>query len=972
MESIKYVGEHLWPGQLGHLMLILGFAGSLFATIAYFFATQNRAEPTFKSWRNLGRIGFLIHSLGILAVIGILFFIMTQKYYEYQYVQAHVSDDLPFKYIFSAFWEGQEGSFLLWMFWHIVLGLIILFVGSKWESPVLSTLSFIQLFINSMILGVYVGFGEHLAKIGSNPLLLLRDVMDAPIFGNAEYVKLISGTGINTLLQNYWMTIHPPTLFLGFASTSIPFAFAVAGLWTGEHKAWLKPALPWALFSGAILGLGILMGGAWAYEALSFGGYWAWDPVENMSLVPWLIMIAGLHTNLIARNTGYALKTTYIYYLLSFILIVYSTFLTRSGVLGETSVHAFTQMGLEWQLVSFIGVFLLLSAGLYLSKRSQIPTPEQEEKSYSREFWMFIGSLVLLFSALIISGSTSLPVYNKIMQYFDPSFEGRVITDPVPHYNKYQIWIALFMGLLSGAAQYLRYRGVNWTAKRAGYLTRIGVTLALSGILAYLTTLWINIYTWQYWVLLFSGIFAVLANLDYLINFLKGNLKTGASSIAHIGFGVMIVGILASGLNQKVISSNPFIMEGIMTDSREELAKKNIMLFKGVTVPMSGYDVTYTSDTIDKFNRTYTINFKKRNESGKVIEDFNLQPNIVYSRDFTKIEVPNPSTRRYLTKDMFTVISALPEVEINFEFRKQREDSLNYRTILLSENQIVTFNDTVSINDLVEKVNDIRTYELKLISINRNPVHKDYKPEPGDLAVSAVLEVKGKQINQAVTIEPLIVLRGQLLYQFPAQINELDTKIKLKEQIFEQIFAFEEDLKYEEFSIKKGEQVSIEGHVLNFQGFNRSPNNPAYKKEEGDIAVGAIFQVTDANGAVYQAEPVYFIRGNRPLNVKDQIDPLGLHLRFNSLDPKTESMQLLVARTDPKPAVVPIEMATNSLRSDWIVLQATEFPGINLFWGGSLMMILGLTLGVWHRMQKVSAHQDASSVSEKEMEGILH
>ncbi|MDV7399460.1 cytochrome c biogenesis protein CcsA, partial [Arthrospira platensis SPKY1] len=100
----------------------------------------------------------------------------------------------------------------------------------------------------------------------------------------------MQGSGLNPLLQNYWMTIHPPTLFLGFASTAIPFAYAIAGLWTKEHQAWLKPALPWALFSGAILGTGILMGGAWAYEALSFGGYWAWDPVENMSLVPWLIL----------------------------------------------------------------------------------------------------------------------------------------------------------------------------------------------------------------------------------------------------------------------------------------------------------------------------------------------------------------------------------------------------------------------------------------------------------------------------------------------------------------------------------------------------------------------------------------------------------------------------------------------------------------------------------------------------------
>ena len=917
--------------------------------VGYFFATQKRGTAEFVNWRNIGRGAFLTHSLGILAVIGVLFYIMTQQYYEYQYVQAHVSDDLPFKYIFSAFWEGQEGSFLLWMFWHIVLGLVLMLFSGKWEAPVLANLSVIQAFIGSMILGVYIGFGEDPMKIGSNPLLLLRDVIDAPIFANADYVSMIQGTGINTLLQNYWMTIHPPTLFLGFASTSIPFCFAMAGMWTGEHKAWLKPALPWALFSGAILGLGILMGGAWAYEALSFGGYWAWDPVENMSLVPWLILIAGIHTNLIARNTGYALKSTYIYYLLTFVLIVYSTFLTRSGILGETSVHAFTEMGLEWQLISFIGFFSLLSAGMFVAKRKEMPTPAKEEATASREFWMFIGSLVLLFSALIITGSTSLPVYNKIMQFFDPSFEGRVITDPIPHYNRYQIWIAVFISLLSGVAQFLRYRGVNWARNSTRFFIRTGIQMAIAVGLTFLITTWIEAKAWQYWVLLLTGIFAVVANLDYLINYVKFNMKAGASSIAHLGFGMMIVGVIASGVNQRVISSNAFLMDGIMSESDQELSKKNIMLFKGITTPMNRYEVTYESDTLKDFYRTYTINFKRRNEAGKVIEDFNLHPNIVYNRTFTKIEVPNPSTRRYLSKDMFTVISALPEVEINFEFRQQREDSLNYRPVVLTPGNITTVSDTVKIRDLEEVVDDVRNYRLQLVRINRSPSHPDYKPEPGDLALGATINVMGKKVDSVFTVDPVIVLRGQLLYHYPSQINELDAKIKLNEHIFEKVFAFEEELDYQQLQLKQGESFEFQGYNIIFGGFNKDPDNPAYTRQEGDIAVGGLFTVLGPDGSQRNAQPIYFIRGNRPLNVKDQIEDLGLHFRFNSLDPKTESMELLIAQADPKPIEAPIDMATNSLRSDWIVLQATEFPGINFFWFGSLIMLLGLALGMWNR-----------------------
>ena len=500
MDSIQYIGEHLWPGRIGHAAILMGFVAGILAAVAYFFSTQREGTPDEDSWKKLGRISFSIHGISVFTVIGMIFFVMINKYYEYQYVQGHVSDDLPFKYVFAAFWEGQEGSFLLWMFWHVVLGMVMMFTGKRWEASTMSVLALIQVFLNSMLLGIYVGFGDDPLKIGSNPTLLLREVMDAPIFANADYLSLIGGTGLNASLQNYWMTIHPPTLFLGFASTSIPFCYAVAGLWKKEHKAWLKPALPWALFSGSILGTGILMGSAWAYEALSFGGYWAWDPVENTSLVPWLVLLAGIHTNLVAKNTNHSVRTTYIFYLLSFIMVLYSTFLTRSGVLGETSVHAFTEMGLEWQLLIFISTFILLPLILMIGRYKQIPSPEKEEATASKEFWMFIGSLVLLFSGLLITGSTSLPVFNKIVQYFDPIYEGRVITDPVEHFNKYQLWIAVFIGLLSGVSQFLRYRGANWKANRKKFTAHTLISLGVAALLTYLTTLSIEVID-QMWII---------------------------------------------------------------------------------------------------------------------------------------------------------------------------------------------------------------------------------------------------------------------------------------------------------------------------------------------------------------------------------------------------------------------------------------------------------------------------------------
>ncbi len=948
MEDIQYVGEHLLPGNIGHFGIVTAFVASLLAALSYFFATRRRDEPEAATWRQMGRGAFAAHGISIFVTIGVMFYLMINQYYEYQYVWAHVSDDLPFKYIFSAFWEGQEGSFLLWLFWHVVLGFVLIGTAKKWESPVMTVLSLIQALLVSMILGIYLGVGEEAVKIGSNPLLLLRDAMDAPIFRQADYLELISGNGLNPLLQNYWMTIHPPTLFLGFASTAIPFAYAIAGLWTGQHKEWLRPALPWALFSAAILGIGILMGGAWAYEALSFGGYWAWDPVENMSLVPWLILIAGLHTHLVARSTGHSIRSTYVFYLLTFLLIAYSTFLTRSGVLGDTSVHAFTEMGLEWQLVGFIVVFLLMSAALLGWRYRSIPAPKREESLSSKEFWMFIGSLVLLFSALLITASTSLPVYNKIMQWFDPAFEGSVITDPEPHYNKYQLWIGVFIGLLSGVAQYLRFRESNFPRHRKRFLTHTLGALAAAGLMTWLTSLWIEVPGFARLTLLLFAWFTVLANLDYLVAFTRTNLRMAGSVLSHVGFGLMVVGILASGLNKQFLSSNPFVMEGLIEGASEESLRNNILLFQDEPMQMGPYEVTYTRDTIDKFTRTYTVEYVRRNEEGEIVESFELKPNVLYDKSYTKIAASNPATKHYLEKDIFTHIASLPQVEMDFDLKRRKEDSLNYRRLLLPLGEQVRFTDSTAQNSNGSA--SPRTYAVYLESINRQPSHPDYLPQPNDLALGARLALQRQGDEEVLYAEPVIVIRDQFLYQYPAQVKAWNMKVRLSEAAFDAYYVPEDELDYSSFSLKQGDKVNYRGYELTFTGYNKNPRHPGYEAQDEDIAVSALISVTAPDGRQYLAEPVYLIRENRPFNLKDQIDALGLHLRFERLDPADGSMTLRVAQTETLSPEVPVEIATDALRSDYIVLEAILFPGINLFWLGSTLMMAGLLFSFFNRL----------------------
>ncbi|HFA51092.1 MAG TPA: cytochrome c assembly protein [Bacteroidetes bacterium] len=935
MEEIQYINEHLLYKNLGHFAIILGFVMSLLAAAGYFFATQNRKKESYISWRRIGRVAFSIHGLSIFTIIGLIFSAMVNKYFEYQYVQLHVSEDLPMRYIFSAFWEGQEGSFLLWMFWHAVLGFILMWKAKEWEAPVLSVLAMVQAFTFTMILGIYIS-GE--TKVGSNPLMLLRDVMDIPLFNNADYVSLLQGNGLNPLLQNYWMTIHPPTLFLGFASTVVPFCYAIAGLWTGRHKDWLKPALPWALFSAAILGTGILMGGAWAYEALSFGGYWAWDPVENASLVPWILLLAGIHAHLIARNTGYSYKSTYLFYIFTFILILYSTYLTRSGILGDSSVHSFTEMGLETQLVAFMVFFTGLGLILFFKRRKEIPDIKEEEKLFSREFWMFIGSLVLLFSAVIITVSTSLPVINKIIGAFKEGFDGYTINDPIAHYNKYQLWIGVFIGLMTGFAQFLRYRGINWEKNAAKFWKKISIISVAAILLTVATGFWIDLVAWQFWLLAFTAYFAIAGNIDYLFSAMKGNLKMAGSVFSHVGFGIMLIGIIASGLNKKHISSNPVMQRGLLP---EEMLQNNVLLFKGMPMFMSGYRVTYERDTMIGNLREFIVKYEKMDGEGKAVEEFTVVPTATYDNKVVKVSAFNPSTKHYLQKDIFTHIASLSPRERDFSLAKEEEDKLDYRAYILGKNNPVIILDTLR-NSSAKPVLPTKVY---LVDYNKNPVHPDYEPQEGDFAFS--LKIAFEKDDTTFYAEPVLVLRQQLLFTYPVQINDLSFKVRLNEGTLNMLFPMEENLGYKTYNFKQGDAIQLNGLNIKFTGFNNKPKHPDYDRQEGDIAVGAIFEVRGKGlSGTYKAEPVYLIRGTSPFNLKDEIHDLGLHFRFTGIDPNTETIEVLIAQRKNELENIPVEIAKKSFRSDYIVLETIVFPGINLFWLGACLMMVGLGVSI--------------------------
>ncbi|MES1214332.1 MAG: cytochrome c biogenesis protein CcsA [Bacteroidota bacterium] len=660
---MDYIGERLLPGQIGHFFIILSVVASLVATFAYFKATAAKIQPEKDSWRKLARISFITETLSVFAILGLIIYINFNHLFEYQYAWKHTSLSLETKYLLACTWEGQEGSFLLWSFWHCILGLIVIKNSKQWETPVMTIVSFTQFFLATLVAGLYF-FGE---KIGSNPFALLRNETAGPIFSRPDYLSFIKdGNDLNPLLQNYWMTIHPPVLFLGFASTLFPFAFAFAGLWTKKYGDWTKAALPWALFSAAALGLGVMMGGMWAYESLTFGGYWAWDPVENASMVPWLTMVAGIHTLLIYKHTGRALKPTFLFFIFAFGLILYSTFLTRTGILGDTSVHAFTGEGnsLRLHLLLFMGLVLIPAFVLFFKNSSEIPTVRQEESASSREFWMFIGSLVLFLAGLVIIGKTSVPVFNNIF--------GTNIAAPDDvefAYNRVQVFVAIVIGALTAVSQYLKYKDTT----KSFFWGKILWPTIIAGLIATLVLAFGNIdydkkgtgFLIAIWVAVVSAIYAAIANLMYIWIGMKGKLKLSGGSITHFGFSLMLVGILISSSKKEILSHNTSGIYVPLGEANNKITGdpgENLTLVKGIPMDMGKYMVTYESDSShpQKPLWYYRIHFKSKD--GK--EDFTLTPNAFVNYKGNDGLMASPDSRHYWDHDIFTYITSLRNPEL--------------------------------------------------------------------------------------------------------------------------------------------------------------------------------------------------------------------------------------------------------------------------------------------------------------------
>jgi len=1025
-------------GNLGELFASLSFASALVAMVSFLIADAREGLEQ-RSWEKLGVGSFALHMGSVLGIIVTLFLLIYTHDYAYHYVWSHSSNELPVHFMISCFWEGQEGSFLLWSFWHCALAGLIVFKRNKWRNLVMAIIASVELILSSMLLGVYVnqswvtgifillailpgvyfayqwannrdnlafggnfqlasgvvsilfavallrgqmGFGfswypssfsldeitfwlysivgvafllffvfylnkqsseqkinpwelaagislavvflvsanyaPDIWKVGSTPFSLLKSVFpDDDIYAQfPEYIPA-NGTGLNPLLQNYWMVIHPPTLFLGFAATMIPFAYVMAGLIQKDYDGWIKPSLPWVSFSVMILGIGIIMGGYWAYETLNFGGYWNWDPVENGSLVPWLCGVASLHAMLIYRKTKGYLKLTMLLIIGTFLLVLYSTFLTRSGILGDTSVHTFTDLGLSGQLLVLVGIYCAFVVLTMWVRWKEIPMRADESKVWSAEFMLFMGIMIFSFSGLVILLATSLPVFNAI-------FGTRAATPPYVQffYYKWNVWFAIGFGAVSGIGQFLWWK-IGEKKSVADAIFRPFLFSVISGVLimgaiwyigwefaydaefakyidpentgtSFLGKAWGYI---QYGVLtiadellLFTSLFGLAANTDVLIALLSRNrkgLKVMGGTVVHIGFAFMMLGILFSSGYDQVVSKN--LRPADLAQFPEDEKIDNVLLPRAFPTQIKGYQVEYTG--------------KKRAlppvANLDVIEESPLR---------FKLAFDDATGERFAV-----VLPRSPFLKAGSDVQPtsnaHREDGLP-----APEGEI----DMVMLESRLNA--DITSFGAELIN-NRTQFGLEFR-SLADTSHTFVLWPEAEvneEMGSILSHPSRKIYWNQDIYVYTSSLPDPKTQ----------------EPKLHSLQMRVGDTATL-GDTRLFLG--RIANITGQEGMENyDVAAAAfVFALTPRD--TFVARPVFTIEGNKPGMVSDEIVQLGMEMAFVGIDPNQDMIQLQVRQVDPN--------------ADFVVIKAISKPFINLLWLGTFILSFGFMISIYRRIQE--------------------
>ena len=436
--------------ELGHYCLIASLVVCAFGMIAAIVGGVQKNLPLVRSAENCLIANFVI--LGVASLC--LWYLLLTDEFLVEYVAGYSATDIPTRFKFTAFWGGQKGSLLLWA---LVLSFFSFLVTVQNRHRNRDLMPYAA----AVLLGT-ICFFMLLLNFATNPFETLNFIPE-------------DGQGLNPLLQNYYMIIHPPVLFLGYVGLAIPFALAMGALISGRlDTSWLRTARRWTLVAWIFLTFGVTLGGMWAYEELGWGGYWAWDPVENASFMPWLIATAFLHSVMITEKKGMLRIWNFVLILLAFELSIFGTFITRSGVISSVHSFALSSVGPFFVIFLALSTFLGLFWIFYRSK--ELHSEKRMNSFLSREASFLLNNLLFVAICFAIFWGTVFPILSEWVQ-------GEKITVSMPFFNTVNLPLGLALLILTGVCPLIAWRKSSAKNFKRNFLTPLGAGF-LSGVVA--------------------------------------------------------------------------------------------------------------------------------------------------------------------------------------------------------------------------------------------------------------------------------------------------------------------------------------------------------------------------------------------------------------------------------------------------------------------------------------------------------
>ncbi len=490
--------------QFGSVSLIAALAFAAFAVVAGAVGGKFRSPRVTRSAER-ATWGFFV--MITLAVVALEYMILTDDFHN-AYVSEHSNRDLLTYYKVAALWAGQEGSLLFWTWLLSIYSALVVLLNRKKNRQLMP-------YVVSVLMGTATFF-SLLVFFVANPF---QELTLASSAGMTPFAPP-DGNGLNPALQYHSMVIHPPMLYLGYVGMVVPFAFAMAALITRQlGDNWIRTTRRWTMVPWMLLGTGIILGGNWAYAVLGWGGYWAWDPVENASLLPWLSGTAFLHSVMIQEKRGMLKVWNVVLVILTFFLSIFGTFLTRSGIVS--SVHAFAQS----KIGPFFAVFIAIIAGFSLSllflRLDHLKSENKLDSMVSRESGFLFNNWILLALVFTVFWGTLFPVISKAVQDV-------TVTVGAPFFNKVAVPMGLLLLLLTGAGPLLAWRKTSFQSLKRNFTIPLVAALVAGGV--FLVGGVRDLYAWM---TLFLVVFTAVCVLGEFWKGARTRMRTAGENFAQ-------------------------------------------------------------------------------------------------------------------------------------------------------------------------------------------------------------------------------------------------------------------------------------------------------------------------------------------------------------------------------------------------------------------------------------------------------